>query len=165
MSANEMLPRSEHEEFSRRVEAENSKIAEQLKTYREESTRRLDMLEDSHSCMIEMNGNMHKMLTEMKYMREDNHEMREDMHEMRTSLGKINVEKIESRLSEHDQQLEDHEKRLRDQELKPQDSDDHEQRLRALEGKPGKNWEKIVGAIIAGIATFVVGWMLHGGVS
>lgn len=32
-----------------------------------------------------------------------------------------------------------------------------------LKSKPGKRWESIVAAVIAGVASFVVAWVLRGG--
>lgn len=152
-----------HEEFEQRM---NDNIRMQNEQIQEIKGR----LNDTH----EMVASVASLATAMENMASEQGRQGNDIREIRAKVESINVEHIEIKLEEHDRKFDDHDRRLREQELKPQDSDDHEcrlreverkaensadheKRLRTLEGKDGKNWEKLIAAIIAGVAAFLVG--------
>lgn len=135
----ELLSVAQHQEFAQRMDSENAAL-----------DKRLTLVESSVTSIHEISESVRELAVSMRTMSEEQHEQHQDIREIRTTVQGINAEHIQCT-------LEDHEMRIHQLEITPQDSKDHEDRLRSLEGKAGKNWEKLMGAIIAGVAAFLVG--------
>lgn len=163
-----MVSLETHQEFERRMDDNNAAIS-----------RRLDALEYNISALHDISTSVAELATSMKTMNVTQQEQREEMREIHTAVTQINISHIEAT-------LEDHSARIRELEMKPQDSVEIENRLRtcentmhcreshvkqleafgeritALEQKPAKRWESMVGAVIAGIVSFLIGLAASG---
>lgn len=137
MAKTKFLTRIEHNEYCKRME-----------DHHKHTDKRLDEISESVQEMEQ------SIAADMNSMREEVHELNREFQE---NVNKMCV-KVTELTGDVKQMVEMNAKR--DEHDALQDKE-----IAELKSKPAKAWEKFIGAIIAGIATFVVGWMLHGGVS
>ena len=136
------ITRAEHDEFCRRMESENQRLAAEDKSL----GRRIAVLEDTTKQMQALTINMERLAVSMENMARTQAEQAErlDNLEAADNLSTINanVEKLTALLENSKETLEHQEKRLE-----------------ALEARDGEKWRQVTGYIITAVTGIILGFI------
>ncbi len=136
------ITRAEHDEFCKRMETENQRLADEDKRL----GRRVSVLEDTTRQMQALTTNVERLAVSMENMAKTQTEQagRLDDLEAMDNLSAINanVEKLTTLLENSKETLERQEKRLE-----------------ALEARDGEKWRQVTGYIITAITGIILGFI------
>ncbi len=136
------ITRAEHDEFCKRMETENQRLADEDKRL----GRRVAVLEDTTRQMQALTTNVERLAVSMENMAKVQSEQasRLDDLEAMDNLAAINanVEKLTAILESSRETLERQEKRLE-----------------ALEARDGEKWRQITGYIITAVTGIILGFI------
>ena len=136
------ITRAEHDEFCKRMETENERLADEDRRL----GRRVSVLEDTTRQMQALTTNVERLAVSMENMAKTQTEQagRLDDLEAMDNLSAINanVEKLTTLLENSKETLERQEKRLE-----------------ALEARDGEKWRQVTGYIITAITGIILGFI------